>query len=329
MGKIDTITKDYMRNSSVFAGAFNYFIYGGEQVIQPESLRELDTEEIAVPFGGDDEVAVQKFRDLLKAATFMADDKATYLVLGVENESGVRFAEPVKVGLYDFLQYSEQVRKTALRHREEKDWKGHETGEFLSGFYREDRLTPVITLVILFSPKNWDGPKTLHEMMSLQDPEILKYAADYRLNLIEPAAMEAGDLNKLRSNLRSVLGFIKYSDNGEELDEFLLKERGLEALDVEAARVIKACARTEIEIEDDAKVVNMCKAEREMKEKARLEGKREGRLEGRQEGRQEGRLEALSEAIQNAMEAFHLNKEEAMKGLKISKEDQAILMKMI
>ncbi len=96
-------------------------------------------------------------------------------------------------------------------------------------------MTPVTMLVILFSPKNWDGPKIL--------------------------------------------------------------------------------------IEDDAEVVDMCKAEREMKEKARLAGK--------QEGRQEGRLEALSEAIQNVMEAFHLNKEEAMKGLKISKEDQAILTKMI
>ena len=170
-------------------------------------------------------------------------------------------------------------------------------------------------------------------MMSLQDPEILKYAADYQLNLIEPAAMGADDLDRLRSNLRCVLGFIKYSDNGEELEEFLSKERGLEALDVEAARVIKACARTQIEIDDDAEVVNVCKAEREMKEKARQEGMREGKQEGLQEGlqegRQEGRLEALCEIIQNAMDSFHLSKEEAMKGLKISQEDQAILMKMI
>ena len=161
--------------------------------------------------------------------------------------------------------------------------------------------------------------------MSLQDPEILKYVADYHLNLIEPAAMGEDDLDKFQSNLRSVLGFIKYSNDGEELDKFLSKEHGLEALDVEAARVIRACASTEIEIDDNAEVVNVCKAEREMKEKARLEGKQEGRLEGRQEGR----LEALCEAIRNAMEAFHLSKEEAMSGLKITQEDQEILTKMI
>ena len=333
MGKIDTVTKDYMKNNAVFADAFNYFVYGGEQVVRPEDLQELDTTEIAVPFGNGDEAAVQKFRDLLKAAALMVDGNAAYLVLGVENESEVRFAEPVKTGLYDFLQYSKQVRQTAARHREAKDWKGHDDGEFLSGFYRDDRLTPVITLVILFGAKKWDGPRTLHEMMSTQDPNILKCVADYKINLIEPAAMGEDDLARLHSSLRAVLGFIKYSDDGDELDAFLSKESGLRALDVEAARVIKACANTEIEIDEKAEVIDVCKAEREMREKARqegrLEGRQEGRLEGRQEGRLEGRLETLCEVIKNAMEAFNLSKEEAMKRFNISGEEQAILMRMI
>ena len=159
-----------MKKNSVFADAFNYFVYGGRQIIDPEKLQELDTTEIAVPFGSENEMAVQKFRDLLKTATLMADDKAAYLILGVENESSVRYAEPVKTILYDSLQYSKQVQQTAARHREAKDRKGHNNGEFLSGFYREDKLTPVITLVILFSSEEWDGPRTLHEMMSTQDP---------------------------------------------------------------------------------------------------------------------------------------------------------------
>lgn len=43
MGKIDTVTKDYMKKNSVFADAFNYFIYGGKRVIKPENLQELET----------------------------------------------------------------------------------------------------------------------------------------------------------------------------------------------------------------------------------------------------------------------------------------------
>ena len=225
----------------------------------------------------------------------------------------MKYAEPVKTGLYDFLQYSKQVQQTAGRHREAKDRRGHNDGEFLTGFYREDKLTPVITLIILFGPKRWDGPRTLQEMMSTQNPDILKCVADYKLNLIEPAAMGADDLEKFHSSLRAVLGFIKYSNDGDELDAFLSNERELESLDVEAARVIKACTNTDIEIDEKAEVINVCKAVREMNEKAA----------------EEARLETLRDAIKNAMDSFHVSIEDAMKALKVGKEDQAILMKMI
>ena len=49
MGVADAITKEYMRGSKVFSDAFNYFIYGGEQVVDPEFLHELDTTEIGIP----------------------------------------------------------------------------------------------------------------------------------------------------------------------------------------------------------------------------------------------------------------------------------------
>ena len=319
MGKADTITKDYMKKNGVFADAFNYFIYGGRQVIQPESLHEMDPTEIAALFDYKNKKTVQKFRDLLKKATLMSDGKAAYLILGIESESKVNYAEPVKNGLYDFLRYTEQVRRTAAKHRKERDWNGHNHGEFLSGFYKEDKLTPVITLVILFGAKQWDGPRTLHEMMSIQDPEIQKYVADYKLNLIEPAAMGKEELKKFRTDLRSVLGFIKYSDDKAALEAFMSEESGLKGLDVEAARVISACTNTEIAIDEEEEAVDMCKAVQEMNEEARREGE--------QIGRREARLETLRDNVKSIMESFHLSMEEAMKSLKVTKEDQALLMK--
>ena len=35
LGVKDTVTTKYMRQNEIFADAFNYFIYGGEQVINP------------------------------------------------------------------------------------------------------------------------------------------------------------------------------------------------------------------------------------------------------------------------------------------------------
>ena len=42
-----------MRKNEAFADAFNFLIYGGEDVVDPSLLQELDTTEIAVPFGMD------------------------------------------------------------------------------------------------------------------------------------------------------------------------------------------------------------------------------------------------------------------------------------
>ena len=54
MGLADTVTKAYMKENTVFADAFNYLIYGGKAVVDPAQLQELDTTEIALPFGAQD-----------------------------------------------------------------------------------------------------------------------------------------------------------------------------------------------------------------------------------------------------------------------------------
>ena len=82
MGLADTVTKAYMKENTVFADAFNYLIYGGKAVVNPAQLQELDTTEIALPFGAQNENrtqpddAVQKYRDVLKSAVIKQDGEA-------------------------------------------------------------------------------------------------------------------------------------------------------------------------------------------------------------------------------------------------------------
>ena len=93
--------------------------------------------------------------------------------------------------VYDSLHYASQVEEAARSHRREdkkirKDKKIREdkarakecgleegvtgkklsSGEYLKGFYKEDKLIPVITLVVYFGPDKWDAPVCLHEMLS-------------------------------------------------------------------------------------------------------------------------------------------------------------------
>ena len=270
MGFADTVTKAYMKDNTVFADAFNYLIYGGKAVVDPKQLQELDTTEIALPFGTQDaeskqpEEAVQKYRDVLKSAIIKQDDAAAYILLGIENQTDVHYAMPVRNIIYDALQYGKQVADIAARHRaSDGDAKGHSRGEYLSGFYKEDKLTPVITLVLHFGANEWDGPLSLHEMMAVQDPALLHFVQDYQIHLIDPAKLSAEDLGRFSSSLREVIGYIKYSKDKERLSEFLTDNPRM-LLEANAARVIKAVTNTPLEIPEGAEVIDVCKAVEEM-----------------------------------------------------------------
>lgn len=272
MGAADTVTKAYMRENTIFADAFNYLIYGGRRVIDPNSLKELDTTEIALPFGDDKtDEAVQKYRDILKSAVIKEDKDAAYVLLGIENQTDIHYAMPVRNLIYDALQYGKQVSDVSAKHRKESG-NGHNRGEYLSGFYKEDRLTPVITLVVHFGADAWDGPLSLHEMMSVDKPEIMQMVPDYRIQLIDPARMKPEDLMKFETSLREVMGYIKYSKDKEGMKTYMAGNSRT-MLERTAAQVIKAITNTPIEIPEGLEEVNVCKAIEEMMKDSKAEGK--------------------------------------------------------
>ena len=218
MSKKDTVTKAFMRENTVFADAFNYLIFNGKKVIQPEQLQELDTTELVqlIAKGKNNKnESVQKYRDILKAAVIMEDENADYLLLGIENQTEIHYAMPVRNMIYDALQYGNQVAAIAAQNVKEK--KAPTRAEFLSGFYKADKLRPVITLVLHFGADPWDGATSLHEMMDFPLEEMRTFIQDYKIHLIDPAALEPDELEKFSTSLREVLGCIKYSKDKEKL----------------------------------------------------------------------------------------------------------------
>ena len=154
MGKKDNVTKTYMKNSAVFADAFNFYVYNGEQVLKPEDLKELDTAESVIIFdtAGSKQISEskQKYRDVLKSAVFMRNNKTVYAVFGIENQSEVHYAMPVRCFVYDAMQYDRQVHNSPNHSNNKKNGSTSSNTTYLSGFSKEDRLTPVITLVVYF-----------------------------------------------------------------------------------------------------------------------------------------------------------------------------------
>lgn len=127
--------------------------------------------------------------------------------------------------IYDALQYGKQVADTAANHRKnDKSFRKCTSGEYLSGFYKEDVLKPVVTLVIHFGADEWDAPLSLHEMMGTQNEKLMHYVQDYQIHLIDPAKLTEEDLKKFTSSLREVSlcdGVHIYSTHPVSVDGFL------------------------------------------------------------------------------------------------------------
>ena len=263
-----------MKDPVIFADMFNKFLYHGKQVINPDNLIEMDSTEIVVPYGeGKAGVPAQKYRDVLKL--MMTDGNIAYCILGCEDQGAIHYAMPVKNMLYDSMQFARQVTKAAKSHRQEKEHKPT-SDEFLSGFYKTDRLIPVVTLVIYWGPDRWDGPLTLKEMYAAADDAVMQYVPDYKINLIAPAYMDMEAMNKLKTSLREVMLYIKYSKDKEKLQQMVLSDERFKHVERNAASVINAITHSKIKFDEKEEVVDMCQAIMEMREEAILIGRNEG-----------------------------------------------------
>ena len=290
MGKIDNETREYVKRPEVFADLFNHLIYDGKSVIKPEELTELDTTASFIPFDKNGKAfPVQKYRDVLKQAVIMEDGNAAYtLIFGIENQTDIHYAMPVRNMGYDAYNYASQVSSIARKNKnkDEKDI------EFLSGLKKEDKIIPVITLVIYFGQKPWDGPRSIHEMLKVQNPNILKYIPDYRMNLIAPISMDKLEIDKFTSDFRELATFIKCGSDKNAMKDLVLNNERFKHLDPLVANIVNDVTKSGLNIKANEKgEVDMCVAIAEMKEDSKAEGLVEGREEGRVEGRTEGRTE--------------------------------------
>ena len=314
MGKQDLLAKKYMSDNEKFADVFNYYLYNGKQVIKPENLHEESISEIALPYSEKNKnTFIEKYRDIIKRCVVKSDNYYTYFLLGIENQSEIHYAMPVRNMLYDSLNYSGQVNRIEKNHKKCKDKLS--SAEYLSGVTKSDKITPIITLVLYWGNEAWDGSKSLYEMFKETDLDILRYVNDYHINLIEPKDIK--DFSKFRTELGKVLEFINASDSLAKMKEILENNHEYYLhMDLESARMIETFGKAKIDMkqyEKNKEEVDMCKAIEDMI------------LEGKQEGIQEGikalievakELGATTDIIEKKVEEkFNLSKDEAVQAV--------------
>ena len=179
--KPDTVVKNYWNNNEQFADFFNAVLFNGEQVIKPEELEDVDTEESSVMEHRKYAESIQASRDNIKVMKTSAGQGVEFVMLGNEGQEHIHYAMPVRVMGYDYGTYKKQYDDNAGKY---KISKGIEEDEYLSKMKKTDKFIPVITVVVYYGEKPWDGATSLHGMLNI-DSRLKQYVNDYKLLLVE------------------------------------------------------------------------------------------------------------------------------------------------
>ncbi|MCM1134228.1 MAG: transposase [Clostridium sp.] len=177
----DTVLKNYWSNNEQFADIFNAVLFEGKQIIRPEELENADTEEVSILKHRDYVESIKAARDNIKVCRKSTVYGVEFVMLGLESQEHIHYAMPLRVMGYDYGMYKKQYDCNAVQYKKSD---GLDADEYLSRMKRTDRFTPVITIVVYYGEKPWDGAVSLHEMLDI--PEIMKaFVNDYKVILVE------------------------------------------------------------------------------------------------------------------------------------------------
>lgn len=179
--KPDTVLKNYWNDNEQFADIFNAVLFEGRQVLRPEELEDVDTDESSVLEHRDYAESIRASRDSIKVSKKSTAYGVELVMLGMESQEHVHYAMPMRVMGYDYGTYKKQYDSNAKQY---KTAEGMEEDEYLSRMKRTDRFTPVITIVVYYGEKPWDGALSLHGMLNIPE-EMKKFVNDYKMMLVE------------------------------------------------------------------------------------------------------------------------------------------------
>lgn len=295
MGEKDVALARYFGDENRYADLINVFVYRGREVVKAKDIRDRDASVAGKGKNGN----FKKCRDLVRKVVMGTD----VVLVGLENQDEVHYAMPIRIMLEDAAGYDEQLRSIQRIHRRQKDLRG---AEYVGRFAKADRVSPVVTIVLYYGSRPWDGATQLRQLLdqSRQPDELNALVNDYKIHVLEVRRFE--DSWRFKTDLREVFGFIRRSGDKEAERQFALDhEKAFQAVEEDAYDVITALTSSrELEqikekYRSEGGKINMCEAIRGMIEDGRIEGIREGIREGHQEGRNRGRLEKAQTAARN------------------------------
>ena len=155
-------------------------LFGGEQVVKPDNLEEMDTDVSGVIMADDYKLSLGRFRDVVKK-NFGGIE---LVVLGLEIQEYIHYGMPLRTMIYDSLGYLKEF-EGVRKWNKDNGVKAVDADEVLSGIKKDDRFHPIINIILYYGEKEWDGPVSLKDMMVDMPERFANLFADYKINLVQ------------------------------------------------------------------------------------------------------------------------------------------------
>ena len=251
MAEKDKSQKVLEEYTDVFADIFNALVYKGEQVLDPGKLKQIEGESISSPDG----VGLKQLnRDIFME---YADSDTRYLVLGIDDQDDVDNTMPLRGMGMDYASYEKQVRQIMAQNKEAKKDPGGRK------IYGHQKLIPVVTLILYFGDSNWNGPKSLKDMLKMpnedQFPGIGNYIQDYGMNLIVLKNLSEEEEKRFQSDFKYLVKYLRNRKEPDKVVKVYREEFGSIVHQKETMRAMAALTKDEryLAVEEEQEEKNM------------------------------------------------------------------------
>jgi hypothetical protein len=166
------------------------------------------------------------------------------------------------------------------------------SAEWLSGLRRENRISPVYTIVVYWGEEKWQGPRELKDMMDFGDHhELEERFHNYSFSLV--CLNEIENSEDYKTDLREVLRLVKYQQDKQGLYTVIQEREEYHHLSEDTYDVLVMLLHDkQLDLKKENVIVekkekeeyDMCLAIQQLIEDGKSEGIKEGIKEGMKEG---------------------------------------------
>ena len=239
MREKDAVSNVFFKDPARVADLLNGYIYHGQQVVNAENVQNLGERVYRIK----GKYGKVKAEELTLDVVSEVIQRMQVSIVCLQNQSDVHYAMPVRVMNEEAARYHEEWKALSEQCKD----KAKSGAEYISGFTKKDKLTPVITIVVYWGKEPWDGPRHLKEILKLEKCplELQKFIVDYPIHLLE--VRQYADSEAFMTDIKYVFGFLQRDKNKEELSAYVEENEnifsGLKESTYNLLSVMSRCSR--------------------------------------------------------------------------------------